>query len=309
MSTVNDMAEMPVQLPSNPANAAEARGRYFNSGNAFNIKLPPVPGKIFTDEPARAFALEKTDFINCDLSAEMKCLFPATTPLMLARYAVVKSGETLDTKLTNTASIWYVIRGEAALVVGDEKAVLGKGDVFLLPGGVSSAITASEDSIFWMVGNDPQLMFDASTPITGEQAAVSFVHYPAGEISHQLDVVYGSNANAGTSGHALIFSAEKTEASRNITTTMTLSLNTLKPHSFQPPHKHNSAAITLVINGDPAYSMVADAKCAWSPWATLVTPPAAKHSHHNDGDTRAEFLIVQDGGFYYHARTMGFEFY
>uniref|UniRef100_UPI003101AFE4 hypothetical protein n=1 Tax=Neorhizobium sp. EC2-8 TaxID=3129230 RepID=UPI003101AFE4 len=184
MSTVNDMAEMPVQLPSNPANAAEARGRYFNSGNAFNIKLPPVPGKIFTDEPTAAFALGKTGFINCDLSAEMKCPFPATTPLMLARYAVVKSGETLDTTLTNTASIWYMIKGNAALVVGEEKAALGKGDVFLLPGGVASAITAREDSIFWMVGNDPQLMFDASAPITGESAAVSFVHYPAGEIDH-----------------------------------------------------------------------------------------------------------------------------
>ncbi|HEY0122451.1 MAG TPA: cupin domain-containing protein [Rhizobium sp.] len=309
MSTAHDMAEMPVQLPRSPATEAEARSRYFNSGNAFNIKLPPVPGKIFTDEPAKALQMQATGFIDCDLSGEMKCAFPATTPLMLARYAVVKAGETLDATLINTASIWYMIGGEAELSVGEEGAKLGKADVFLLPGGVPAKITASEDSLFWAVGNDPQLKFDTSAPITGEEAAVCFVHYPADEIVHQLDVVYGSNANASTSGHALIFSAEETEASRNITPTMTLSLNTLKPKSFQPPHKHNSAAITLVVAGDPAYSMVADAKCDWSPWATLVTPPAAKHSHHNDGDTRAEFLIVQDGGLHYHARTMGFEFY
>lgn len=309
MSTANDMAEMPVQLPRKPANEAEARSRYFNSGNAFNIKLPSVPGHIFTDEPAKAMAMEKTGFINCDQSDKMQCAFPATTPLMLARYAVVKAGETLDTTLTNTASIWYVITGKAGLVVGEEKAVLGKGDVFLLPGGVASAIAAEEGSIFWAVGNDPQLKFDTSVPVTGKDAAVGFVHYPADEITHQLDVVYASNANAATSGHALIFSAEKTVEARNITPTMTLSLNTLKPKSFQPPHKHNSAAITLVVAGDPAYSMVADQQCDWSPWATLVTPAAAKHSHHNDGNTRAEFLIVQDGGFYYHARTMGFEFY
>jgi gentisate 1,2-dioxygenase len=299
MSIVDDMAEMPVQLPRHPANTAEARSRYFNSGNAFNIKLPPVPRKIF---------IERTGFIDCDLSAELQCPFPATTPLMLARYAVVRSGDVLDATLCNTASIWYMIKGKAALTVGEENAALGEADVLLLPGGVASAITASEDSIFWLVGNDPQLMFDASAPIVGDDAAVRFVHYPADEISHQLDVVYGTNANAGTSGHALIFSAERTEASRNIATTLTLSLNTLKPQSFQPPHRHNSAAITLVVNGDPAYSMVADAKCAWSAWATLVTPPGARHSHHNDGDTRAEFLIVQDGGLHYHARTMDFEF-
>ncbi|SFB64025.1 Cupin domain-containing protein [Rhizobium sp. NFR07] len=309
MSTANDMAEMPVQLPRNPANEAEARSRYFNSGNAFNIKLPPVPGHIFMDEPAAAMKMEKTGFINCDQSDMMECAFPATTPLMLARYAVVKAGETLDTTLTASASIWYMITGKSSLVVGEEKAALCKGDVFLLPGGVASAITAGEDSVFWAVGNDPQLKFDASVAVTGAEAAVDFVHYPAEEITRQLDVVYGSNANASTSGHALIFSAEKTEAARNITPTMTLSLNTLKPKSAQPPHKHNSAAITLVVAGDPAYSMVAEEKCDWSPWATLVTPAAAKHSHHNDGDGRAEFLIVQDGGFYYHARTMGFEFY
>ncbi|MGV8935778.1 MAG: cupin domain-containing protein [Allorhizobium sp.] len=309
MSTVDDMAEMPVQLPRAPANAAEARSRYFNSGNAFNIKLPPVPGHIFLDEPAEAMQMAKTGFILCDQSDRMECGFPATTPLLLARYAVVKAGETLDTRLTATASIWYVINGKARLAVGAEDAMLSKGDVFLLPGGTESSITADEDSLFWAVGNEPQLKFEPSAPVTGWDAAVEFVHYPASEITHQLDVVYGSNANAATSGHALIFSAERTEAARNITPTMTLSLNTLKPRSEQPPHKHNSAAITLVVAGDPAYSMVAEQKCDWSPWATLVTPPAARHSHHNEGDTRAEFLIVQDGGFHYHARTMGFEFF
>ena len=47
--TINDMAEMPVQLPRAPKNEAEGRGRYFNSGNAFNIKLPPVPPRILRD--------------------------------------------------------------------------------------------------------------------------------------------------------------------------------------------------------------------------------------------------------------------
>lgn len=309
MSTINDMAEMPVQLPHNPATDAEARGRYFNSGNAFNIKLPPVPGKIFTEEPAKALARTATGFVLCDLSSTLGCPFPTTTPLMLARYAVIKAGESLDLTLRATASIWYVIEGKGTLKVGDESAEIGKADVFLLPGGLPASLAGAQDCVLWGVGNDPQLAFDSLAPLGGAEAAVKFVHYPAAEIDRQLEIVYGANANTTTSGHALIFSAEKTEASRNLTPTMTLSLNTLKPHSSQPPHKHNSAAITLAVAGDPAYSMVGDAKCDWSPWATLLTPAAARHSHHNDGNTRAEFLIVQDGGLYYHARTMGFEFY
>jgi hypothetical protein len=71
----NDMAEMPVQLPRTPANAAEARGRYFNSGNAFNLKLPPVPPRILRDEPARAMAKDATGWVLCDLSNELE--FPS----------------------------------------------------------------------------------------------------------------------------------------------------------------------------------------------------------------------------------------
>ena len=307
--TIKDMADMPVQHPRAPKTQAEARGRYFNSGNAFNIKLTSVPPRILRDEPAQTLAKNATGWVLCDLSEELECPFPATTPLMLARYATVLAGDTLDVTLNCTASIWYVIEGTAKIFTGEETAELGKGDIFLLPGGVASRIVASDTSVFWAVGNDPQLAFEKAAPITGGEAATGFVHFPADEITHQLDVVYEHDANDSTSGHALIFSAEQTEASHNIAPTLTLSLNTLKPRSFQPPHKHNSAALTLAVAGDPAYSMVDDLKCDWSPWATLLTPPTAKHSHHNDGDTRAEFLIVQDGGLYYHARTMGFEFY
>jgi hypothetical protein len=40
----------------------------------------------------------------------------------------------------------------------------------------------------------------------------------------------------------------------------------------------------------------------------MITPPAAFHSHHNEGRDLALFLIVQDGGVYYHCRTMGFSY-
>lgn len=41
-------------------------------------------------------------------------------------------------------------------------------------------------------------------------------------------------------------------------------------------------------------------------FSIMITPPADTHSHHNDGDHLARFLIVQDGGLHYHTRTMGF---
>jgi gentisate 1,2-dioxygenase len=89
---------------------------------------------------------------------------------------------------------------------------------------------------------------------------------------------------------------------------LTLSLNTVPAREHQREHRHNSAAITLVLKGECAYSMVGGLRCDWSPFATLVTPATDPHSHHNESDERAMFLIVQDGGLHYHARTMGFAF-
>jgi hypothetical protein len=48
------IADMPAQVAATPATPAEARGRFFNTGNAFNVQLPPVPDHSFTAEPRRA---------------------------------------------------------------------------------------------------------------------------------------------------------------------------------------------------------------------------------------------------------------
>ena len=82
------MADMPAQMPTSPATAAEARARFFNSGNAFMVVAPPVPDHSFVDEPARALdPATPTGFIICDLSKDLHRDVAATSPFLLARYA------------------------------------------------------------------------------------------------------------------------------------------------------------------------------------------------------------------------------
>jgi gentisate 1,2-dioxygenase len=162
--------------------------------------------------------------------------------------------------------------------------------------------------VLWLVTNEPQLAYDHLGPPREDEAPIEIVHYPAQEIARQLDRVLAASQNATTSGIALIFSSERQEANRGIMPSLTLSLNTLPPGEHQRAHRHNAAAITLIVKGETCYSLVDGKKCDWSPWATLVTPATAPHSHHNGGDERAMFLIVQDGGLHYHARTMDFRF-
>jgi gentisate 1,2-dioxygenase len=54
--------------------------------------------------------------------------------------------------------------------------------------------------------------------------------------------------------------------------------------------------------------MIDGKRVDWKPNAVMVTPPADVHSHHNNGDQTMTCLIVQDGGLYYHCRTMDFRY-
>ena len=89
---------------------------------------------------------------------------------------------------------------------------------------------------------------------------------------------------------------------------MTLALNSLPPGDSQRPHVHNSMALTLCTQGEGCYSLIDGERKDWSHHAVMVTPPGAAHSHHNDGNSPMQCLIVQDGGLYYHGRTLGFAY-
>jgi gentisate 1,2-dioxygenase len=299
------MADMPVQLPADPQTPAGARARYFNSGNAFNIKLTSVPGRIFSDEPLQAQS-GATGFYACDQAAALECDFQATTPLMLARYGRILAGEILQADFKATGCIWYVIAGSGMASLGAEVIHWQAGDIFLSSGAGTVQLLAASDALLWLVSNEPQLAFDGLVP--DPAIPVELVHYPAQEIAAQIEGLYRTAADETVSGLAVIFSTDRLQACRNLLPSLTLSLNTLPAHTHQRAHRHNSAAITLVVQGQGSYSMVDNVRCDWSPWATLITPPGAPHSHHNGGEERALFLIVQDGGLHYHARTMGFEF-
>jgi len=301
------MAAMGPQRAAAPGSAAQARARFFNSANAFNIQLPPVPSHSFTLEARRAMDPQApTGYLPCDQSHALESSVPATTPLMLARYAHIAPGEALASHFVATGAIWYVIAGSGSTQEGaSELLAWSVGDVFHVPGMRGLRHLAGPDgATLWVVTDEPLLAAGGlAAPATEE----GVVHYPAAEIRRQLALVYDAEPEAETSGRALIFSSELLEASHNIHRTMTLSLNTLPPGDSQAAHRHNSAAITLILDGENCHSMVDGERIAWDRWTTMVTPPGAPHSHHNGGATRrALFLIVQDGQLHYRARTMGF---
>jgi gentisate 1,2-dioxygenase len=303
------IADMPAQRPASPATQAEARGRFFNTGNAFNVQLPPVPDHIFTGEPARALDPDTaTGLIPCDISGMLGCTFPATTPLVLIRYGRIRAGESLQTDFEASGVMIYVIAGAGSTGCDGEHIAWGAGDILVLPGGMTHVHAAEMDSVLWIVTNEPQLAFENLRAPAPGRAPTELVHYRADEITRQIDYIYEIGRTEQIAGSALIFSAERQEASRNILPTLTLAMNSLPGGSVQRPHRHNAVAVSLIIRGERCFSIMDGRRKDWAPWATTITPPVSVHSHHNDGNDRAMFLIVQDGGIFYHTRAMGFEF-
>ena len=288
----------------------QRRARYFDSSTAFALKYPPVPCHQFLAERDRALdPATGTAVIPLDLSARLGTEFPATTPLILTRYLRICARDTLRTRLKASGELYYVISGSGETRNGADRIAWGPGDVFCLPGGGESAHLAGDaDCVLWLITNEPELAFEHLEPPAPGNAVTGAVHYPAAEIAHQLRRVGERLKGQRAAGLALVFSSADQARARNVLPTLTLAVNQLPPGDFQRPHRHNSAAVTLSIQGENCYSLIGGERIDWQEHAVMVTPPGDVHSHHNDGDAQMICLIVQDGGLYYHCRTMGFEF-
>ncbi len=297
--------------PSEAKTVYQQRARYDTPANIFTVKRPPVPKHVFVEEITRAMADDTpTGWIDLDVGEKMGFDYPATTPLMLGRYARVRAGETLTGAFRATGEIYYAIAGSGSASKAGETIEWAAGDVFSLPGGGETLLTApGEDAVLFLVTNEPELIFHGVAAPSPETAPVQAAHYTDADIRHQMAVIHDAQkADPNASGLALHFSSEQREAQRDIHPSIALAMNSLDPHEVQRPHRHNSVAMTLPIDCEGVYSVIEGERVDWRPNALLITPPADLHEHHNEGEQMMRSLVVQDGGLYYHLRTIGFSF-
>jgi gentisate 1,2-dioxygenase len=286
------------------------RALYYSSADGFNIKRPAVQARTFTAERDTVHdPAAPTGLVALDQRGQLGVDFAATTPLLLTRYARIRLGEKLVTRFPASGEIYYAIAGAGETLVGAESIAWQAGDAFCLPGGRDVVhVALGGDCVLWIVTNEPALAFErAQAPAPGA-AAIEPVHYPAAEIHRQLDAIHGLPAEKTQTGKAVTLSQTALERDRTCLPSLTLAMNSLLPGQSQRAHRHNAVAVTLIVQGTRCHSIVDGQRLAWERHATMITPPGASHSHHNDGDELALFLIVQDGGLHYHTRTMGFAY-
>jgi len=312
--TLDEMELRALLDPHTPATRAPspytANARYLTSLDGFNIKHPAIPPHVFRAERDRVLAPDAaTGLVALDLSTVLGLGYPATTPFILSRFARIRAGETLATEFRASTELYHVIRGSGITrVAGGEPMAWHAADTFCLPGGATMHHAAAENTVLWITTNEPQLRFEGLQPPAPGQAPIRPALYPMAEIRRRLLGVYLDPRGAAMPGKSINLGNVAIEASRTTTPSFTLALNSLLPGEAQRGHRHNAVAVTLVLGGERCYSLIDGERADWEPLTVMITPPAAFHSHHNEGNHLALFLIVQDGGVYYHCRTMGFSY-
>jgi gentisate 1,2-dioxygenase len=284
--------------------------RYLTSLDGFNIKHPPIPAHVFRGERDRALdPAAPTGLVSLDLSAVLGLAYPATTPFILSQYARIRAGDTLETAFQASTELYHVICGSGTTRTSDGGTLAWEpADTFCLPGGTTARHVAAQDSVLWVTTNEPQLRFEGLEPPAPGMAPIRPALYPMAEIRRRLLAIYLDPRAAAMPGKSINLGNVAIESSRTTTPSFTLALNSLLPGESQRGHRHNAVAVTLVLAGEGCYSLIDGKRANWEPQTVMLTPPAAFHSHHNDGNELALFLIVQDGGVYYHCRTMGFSY-
>mgnify|MGYP002723423469 CR=1 FL=1 len=283
---------------------AAHRAIFYAPEVAFDRPVPKVPPVMFEAQRNAAFAADApTGHIACDIAERLGSPWPATTPTMLARYIVVRAGETLEQKLLSTGEVYYVIRGNGETCCAGEIFRWNQGDAFCLPGGKAVEHSARERAILMMVTNEPEIAYLRAGAGESDIAPTLF---RGEDIDEHLRSVHGRNGEQRSAGKSVVFLTAMMAERRVTTPTLLSSINTLEAGGDQRPHRHSSAALTLSIAGEGVYSTVDGERVDWLPDTLFVTPPNAVHSHHNRGNAMMRSYVVQDTGLHSQLRTTDF---
>jgi gentisate 1,2-dioxygenase len=286
------------------------RAIYLTPANGFGTNLPAMPRHAFIAERDRAMdSATGTACINLDLSERIQTEYPATTPNLLARYIRVSAGDSISLALEASGETYFALQGDVVINKANDRIDCGEGDVVCMPGGGATTLTAgANDCIVYSVTDEPALAWLGARAPAPDASHVAAVHYPAQQIDRQLNAVHQRTTDEQLTGKFVLFSSAGSDVTNTATRTISLAINTLEAGGSQDAHRHNAVALTLCLQGEGVYSLVDGERSDWYHNAVIVTPPAALHSHHNEGTEQMKSLVAQDGGLFYNARAVGFSF-
>ncbi len=287
--------------------------------------IPRVPLERF---PAHLHHGPGTRLVPLDLSEALGVGYPATSPALLAAFAVLDPGDTLTTPPDATSELYYCLEGSGSSTfvraAPDGPPVCGtvpwaRGDVVTLPAGCTTEHTAAatERALLYRVTDAPLLRYLGVAPTaprfapirynaaTSRERLAEVERHPDADRRNRVSILLGNAAHDRT---------------LTVTHTLWAMLGVLPADRVQRPHRHQSVALDLIVSCEPGcYTLVGSEvdgtgrivdpeRVDWEPAGAFVTPPGLWHSHHNESGAPAHLLPVQDAGLHTYLRSLDIRF-
>jgi gentisate 1,2-dioxygenase len=270
--------------------------------------------------PASLHESGTTRIIPFDLSQHMQIPYPATSPNLMASFIRICENESIETKACATSQAFYIIRGSGSSETEHGSVTWSEGDLFVVPASTRSSIhrATSDTAIYWVtdeplmkyLGVQPSVCKFNMTLFRKERmlAEVERIkHQPGSEHRNRMGILLGNKVTE--------------DSTKTLTHVLWSLLNVLPAGDAQRPHRHNSVAIDLCVyaESDGVYTLMGPEldeegwvkdpiRCDWRTGSAFTTPPGWWHSHHNETDSPAWVLPMQDAGLYTPQRTLDIRF-
>jgi gentisate 1,2-dioxygenase len=285
--------------------AANPLGR----GTINQVPYAELPGSLHEQGATR--------IIPFDLSDKLVCDGPATSPNLSASFIRIQPGENLRTSANATSELYYVIRGSGTTKARSSEISWHEGDFFVIPGGAEFVHTADADSALYWINDEPLLRY---LGVTATKERFSPTLYKAQDCQRELKRVAEDPGSKDRNRVSILLANKNFPQTMTVTHTLWAMFGLLPVDSVQPPHRHNSVALDLILDCKPGcYTLVSDkiddnrrlinpVRQDWKPYSAFVTPPYFWHSHHNESGQAARLIPIQDAGIQTYMRTLDIEF-
>ncbi|HTW06284.1 MAG TPA: cupin domain-containing protein [Acidimicrobiales bacterium] len=276
--------------------------------------ISPVPAARFGREH---YATGESRVVPIDLAAHLGTPGPATSPSLCANFVRVCAGDDLPTPVNASSQLYHVLWGRGTTTLRDGALHWEKGDFFTLPAGADAVHRASEDSAMYWVHDEPLLRYLGATAV---EARFRPTHYRRADAERALDQVAADPEAANRSRVSVLLANRALDQTLTVTHVLWAMFGLLPAGGAQPPHRHQSVAVDLVLDCRPGcYTLLGDLddsgerlvnieRVDWEPGAAFVTPPGRWHSHHNESGAPAHIIPIQDAGLHTYLRTLDIRF-
>ncbi len=299
-------------------------GNWQAKGQLFDYRKAANPVRLGLTEPIGYYQWDPaihstgpTAIHPLDRSENLGCAAPATSPGLAAHFLRILQGEGLKTTADATSSLFYVLRGQGQLQYGSKQLEWGQGDLFVLPAGDTPILHANQESILYWVHDGPLLTYLGVHP---NRARFEPTHYPAQVLQTELQALLADPSSAKSNRLSLLMANTDLPSTRTVTHTLWAMLGVVPAGAAQPPHRHQSVALDLIIDCDPGcYSLVGSEleddgtirnpfRVDWQSGGAFITPPGHWHAHVNESGRIATLLPIQDAGLHTYLRSLDIRF-